>query len=251
MITSIKEIDITFDFTTDSPNYGLCAGVDPDNASPTLKRYQKLLWSKKLPNGESMVLNEGYGSNYLYWKNFRFGSDSIINIYTHHKKAYIQSLLQKVKKTVPNYDEFIENYIRKTYTIGGELIFPKNGCFSINSCRGTNRQIKDRFDLTIECVRRFYNNQASPLTETFNKNKEFFDLFVDFKGYIDFFLLQDIIDQDYSSVNYYLDPVDFNRDPYPMNTSEWHMLYNKQMQFLEKRNQRIFNYIHENDTLIK
>lgn len=54
MITSIKEIDITFDFTTDSPNYGLCAGVDPDNASPTLKRYQKLLWSKKLPNRESM-----------------------------------------------------------------------------------------------------------------------------------------------------------------------------------------------------
>ena len=66
MITSIKEIDITFDFTTDTPNYWLGTGADPDNASPTLQRYQKLLWSKKLPNGETMDLVEGCGSNYLY-----------------------------------------------------------------------------------------------------------------------------------------------------------------------------------------
>ena len=47
MISTIKEIDVTFDFTTDTPNYWLNYEVDPDNASPTLQRYQKLLWSKK------------------------------------------------------------------------------------------------------------------------------------------------------------------------------------------------------------
>ncbi|MCI7485994.1 MAG: hypothetical protein MSB80_00680 [Alphaproteobacteria bacterium] len=251
MISSIKEIDITFDFTTDTPNYWLGIGVDPDNASPTLQRYQKLLWSKKLPNGEIMNLSEGCGSNYLYWKNFRFGSDSIINMYTHHKNAYIQNLLQEIKKTVSNYDEFIETYIRKGYTIGGELIFPKNGACSINSRRGTDKLIKDRFDLTIECIRRFYKNEASPLTETLSKNKEFFDLFVDFKGYIDYFLLQDMVSQDYSTTNCFLDIADFARDPYPQNTIEWHELYNKQMQFLENRNRRIFEYIHEADSFIK
>jgi hypothetical protein len=243
MITSIKEIDTNFDFTTDTLNYWEGADVDPDNASPTLQRYQKLLWSKKLPNGENMVLSEGSGSHYLYWKNFRFGSDSIINMYTHHKNVYIQNLLQEVKKTVTHYDEFIENYIKKGYTIGGELIFPKNGIHSINSRRGTNKLIRDRFDLTMECIRRFYKNEASPLSETLNGNKSFFDLFVNFKGYIDYFLLQDMVSQDYSAINCFLGTAEFDRDPYPKDTTEWHILYNQQMQFLEKRNKRISEYI--------
>ncbi len=249
MITSIKEIDINFDFTTDTRDYWLGIGADPDSASPTLQRYQKLLWSKKLPNGETMDLSEGCGSNYLYWKNFRFGSDSIINMYMHHKSAYIQDLLLEIKNTITDYNKFRENYLRKTYTIGGELIFPKNGAHSINSRRGTDKLIRDRFDLTIECIRRFYKNEDSPLKETLDKNKEFFDLFVDFKGYINYFLLQDMVSQDYSSTNCFLDIADFSRDPYPKDTTEWHTLYNKQMQFLEKRNQRIFEYIHKNNAL--
>ena len=62
-------IDIRFDFTTDSPGYwdgfwernaGLGAGgSDPDNASPTLQKYHKELWSKPLPNGEVMDLRAG------------------------------------------------------------------------------------------------------------------------------------------------------------------------------------------------
>lgn len=38
-------IDITFDSRTDSN------GEDPDFASPTLRRYHRLLWSKPLPTG--------------------------------------------------------------------------------------------------------------------------------------------------------------------------------------------------------
>lgn len=136
MISTIKEIDVTFDFTTDTPNYWLKYEVDPDNASPTLQRYQKLLWSKKLPNNDILKLEEGYGANYLHWKDFRFGSDSIINMYIHHKNDYIQNLLKEVKKEVIDYDSFVEEYLRKGYTIGGEIIFPKKGGFSINSKRG-------------------------------------------------------------------------------------------------------------------
>ncbi len=49
-------IDTTFDFTTDSPGYwdGFweknellgCGGSDPDIASPTLRRYHRLFWSR-------------------------------------------------------------------------------------------------------------------------------------------------------------------------------------------------------------
>ncbi len=49
-------IDINFDFTTDSPGYwdgfwqrgdGLGeGGSDPDKASPTLRTYHQMLWSK-------------------------------------------------------------------------------------------------------------------------------------------------------------------------------------------------------------
>ena len=65
--TMNKEIiDVTFDFTMDSPGYwddfwsrneGLGVGTcDPDACSPTLQRYHKLLWSKTLPNGEFFEL---------------------------------------------------------------------------------------------------------------------------------------------------------------------------------------------------
>ena len=52
-------IDVTFDFTTDTPGFwdgywegndGLGYGkADPDNASPTLQKYHQMLWSRELP----------------------------------------------------------------------------------------------------------------------------------------------------------------------------------------------------------
>lgn len=90
-------IDTSFDFTTDSPGYwdnfwenkdGIGAGnCDPDVVSPTLQSYHSQLWSKKLPNGETLELVPGSGANYLTWKEFRFVSDSIITSFLY--KRYI------------------------------------------------------------------------------------------------------------------------------------------------------------------
>jgi hypothetical protein len=52
-----------------------------------------------------------------------------------------------------------------------------------------------------------------------------------------------MVSQDYSAINCFLGTAEFDRDSYPKNTTEWHILYNKQMQFLEKRNKRISEYI--------
>jgi hypothetical protein len=55
------------------------------------------------------------------------------------------------------------------YTIGGMMLFPGNRIgrqMTINGARGFHPRIKDRFDLTVECIRRHYLNVDSPLSAT-------------------------------------------------------------------------------------
>ncbi len=65
-------IDITFDFRFDAK------GRDPDTYSPTLNAYHRVLWSKKLPNGEVMDFQSNGAPYVLTWKGFFFTSDTII-----------------------------------------------------------------------------------------------------------------------------------------------------------------------------
>lgn len=237
-------IDINFDFTTDTPRYwddfwkdecGIGGGrSDPDSASKTLQLYHSLLWSKPLPNGEQMKLSIGHGNNYLSWGKFRFGSDSITASFRYVKYRYI---IEKVANTLPDYKSFIENFIRKSYTIGGAIIFPKEN--SINQARGCNHFIKDRWDLTLECIRRYYNSEQSPLYDVLLKNKDFFDLFVNFKGYVDFFYLQDCVSPDYKTVIKWIDNDNFKEKPLPKTVDEYIAWINKQLEFVKKRNTRI------------
>lgn len=92
-----------------------------------------------------MDLAIGNGSDYLTWNGFRFGSDSITASFRYNK---YRTMLDKIKQAVPNYSHFMEDYLRKSYTIGGSIIFPKRRYGSINQSRGCNPQIKDRWDLT-------------------------------------------------------------------------------------------------------
>lgn len=108
------KIDVTFDFTSDSVghwedywnrNYGMGAGkTDPDICSITLQIYQKTLWSRVLPNGEIMNLKIGKGSNYLTWKDFRFGSDSITASFRYKKYLY---MIEQVMQKVGDYKKFM------------------------------------------------------------------------------------------------------------------------------------------------
>lgn len=236
-------IDVNFDFTTDTPNFWQTywndeiggVFVDPDSQSKTLKKYHKTIWSKQLPNGEFMNLIEGYGKSYLSWKHFRFGSDSIIASFRYEKYRY---MIKQVMNTLPNYKEFIEDYTRKSYTIGGSIIFPKMKG-SINQVRGCNPFIRDRFDLTLECIRKYYNNEISPLYDTLVKNKTFFDLFVNFKGYVDFFYLQDLVSDDYCSIKFLLGDGNFDKNPFPKSVNKYLLWINNQLDFVKKRNERI------------
>jgi hypothetical protein len=75
------------------------------------------------------------------------------------------------------------------YTIGGMMVFPENQIErkpTINQARGFTRSIADRFDLTLECIRRHYARHNSPLALTLSRYAEFFALFGDFRGYVSF-----------------------------------------------------------------
>ena len=241
-------IDTEFDFTTDSPGYwegfwerndGLgYGGSDPDVASPTLQKYHKLLWSKPLPNGESMDLRTGTGPYYLTWKNFCFGSDSIIVSFRYKKYRY---MINQVREKVGDYKHFYEDFLRRAYTIGGMIIFPKHHS-SMNQNKGTNKYISDRWDLTLECIRRYYKGQTSPLYETLEADRDFYALFSDFKGYSDFFLLQDAVTDDYSEVKIWCGDSIFIEDGLPKTLDDYFLFINNELDFLSKRNARIKKY---------
>ncbi len=70
------------------------------------------------------------------------------------------------------------------------IVWPGNridGTMTINGARGFHPKIKDRFDLTLECVCRHYSGLLSPLCERLARYGDFFALFIKFEGYVHFF----------------------------------------------------------------
>ena len=248
---SLRDIDVHFDFTKDcTPNFwdgfwernsGLGAGnSDPDSRSPMARRYHQLLWSRPLPNGEVMKLEDGRSKFYLRWNELYFGSDSITATFRYYKN---KDFLEKVRKVVPEYESFVESYLRKLYTIGGLMLFPSFR-MALNQSRGFNARISDRWDLTLECIRRYYHGESSPLDKCLNHptNQEFFNMFLDFKGFVDFFFLQDCVTEDYSKVIMWLDTPLFDTNPIPKTTEDYFDFINKELTFVEQRNKRIKDF---------
>jgi hypothetical protein len=73
-------IDIAFDFWTDA------GGKDPDAYSPTLRHCHRLLWSKRLPSGESLDLSDSTPGVYLHHRSglgeFFLSRDSVMQTFT-------------------------------------------------------------------------------------------------------------------------------------------------------------------------
>lgn len=248
-----------------------------------------VFWSKTASAWELNRRNDNDSND----KKFRLGSDSFISIYWAWKNMqeivkdvssniaetieYIQfkkGVEQLDKRTKENrcYDEswkqnnpvklFIWRYLQISNTIGGFIVFPRYSPNSINIRRGRkNGTIKDRFDLTLECIRRYYvvPKEYNPLfTNIYDADKDFFDMFGDgiegFKNYIDFFCLQDWVNDKYEVLDLLGDtattPLDADKTwkdnkiiPYDFDEDEqvkrWWNLYSNLMYRLEKRNKRI------------
>lgn len=225
----MRVIDIDFDFRLDSK----CG--DPDTDSPKLYELQKFLWSKELPNGKLFDLEIlGTSNSRLLIKNNFCMNLSSDRMCPHYDGKYGN----KFGGWLP--DKEREELKYKVRTIGGHILFPahRNNGFTINQARGINRKICDRFDLTLECIRRFYQEEQSPLYNSLNNYKEFFGLFVDFKGYVDFFLLQDFVNER-EEIEFSLPFDNFNRSPLPQTAEEYLHYKEHTISLIKERNKRI------------
>jgi hypothetical protein len=122
------------------------------------------------------------------------------------------------------------------------IVFPGNRVgrkMTINEARGCHPRIKDRFDLTVECIRRHYRDERSPLSDTLARYADFFGLFGDFRGYVAFFLLQDLVTEDCSAVRFFLPFEDFNTSPLPGSMDAYLAHRQLAVAFIEARNRRI------------
>jgi len=240
------EIDITFDFRSDTPlakNRQTC--MDPDTYSDNLRRHHRLLWSKPLPNGELFKL-EHYGPSppyYLRWSenpNDVLSSDAVVPSFW--KETAISDVIQALPAGE------LETFRTLGYTIGGMMVWPANRIdnkMTINAARGCHPRIKDRFDLTVECIRRYYDdpsnlgNLHNPLGNTLHRYAYFFELFRDFRGFVEFFLLEDMVTQDFSAVKFHAPFEKFEIYPFPKSIEAYRAYTRKASNFIAARNERI------------
>jgi len=227
------EINIEFDYRLDSK----CG--DPDTDSQKLYDFHRFLWSKELPNGKTFSLeikSDNYGR--LLLKNnlcMNLSSDRMCPHFDGKYNNRFEGWLSDTER---------DELKHKVRTIGGHIIFPahkKNG-FTINQARGVSRIICDRFDLTLECIRRFYCGEENPISKTLTNYKDFFDLFIDFNGYVEFFHLQDFINQQ-GQVEFSLPFDNFNRPPLPQTVEEYKRYKNHTIDLMNRRNKRILKRI--------
>lgn len=234
-------INIDFDFRTDTP-----LGKDPDTFSPTLRSYHKLLWSKALPSGSFFGLDDTRSGAYLYHCSdlgeFFLSSDTAIHTFS--RWASMAHIIRQISS------QEIEVFRKLAYTMGSMIIFPGNridGKSTINGARGFHPLIKDRIDLTLECIRRHYINTSSPLTEALSRYADFFALFKDFQGYVEFFLLQDLVAQDFSSINFLMPFEDFKTPAVPKSLEAYIAYKDQTIKYINARNQRILTAIQMTD----
>lgn len=224
-------IDVGFDVRSDA------GAGDADTTSATLRRYHQLLWSKPLPDGTPFTLDTSSRRRYLHHASHRgeffLASDTCVP--TYRSWTQMASIIEQC--STRELDEFQ----RLNHTIGGILVFPgerRPGAQTLNQARGFARAIGDRLDLTLECIRRSYAGEANPLDRTLAAYWDFFELFESFEGYVDFFLLQDLVADD-GSVQFLRNFDGFSASPLPRDVEDYREYRARSMAFLAARNRRI------------
>ena len=232
-MNTCEDLDIEFRFDSDTP-----PGKDPDSHSPTLRRYHKMLWSKPLPSGHRFELEDSRPKCYLYHKSglgeFFLSSDAITHSYRKTKR--IAHVIEHVPPRV------IDDVFSNGSTIGAYTVFPGNRIenkATINGMRGLNSKILDRFDITLECIRRYYDGLESPLSNVLRRYGAFFSLFQNFRGYVEFFHFQDLVTADYSEVKFHIPYRCFEDSPLPRTEDEYIQYAESTLKFIHTRATRM------------
>jgi hypothetical protein len=163
---------------------------------------------------------------------FSLSSDQISNsLRTTERMKHITSQVSEAEL-----DEF--QYLGAT--LGGTILFPGkqiNRKITINVARGWSKQIEDRIDLTLECIRLQYEGHPNPLGATLAIYWKFFELFETFDQYVNFFLLQDLVPD--GRVKFFLPFDDFKRPALPVDVDEYREYMANCKAFVRARGRRM------------
>ena len=245
MMTAVSAtIDPGLDFASYYRN-----GGDPDRDCERLYQWHRALWGRAVPGVApfelEIVYDRGYGmrlhagDGVEYW----LGSDGIIPTWSTPgwTNRFVPDLVAEIAR-----DE--NDFYRIASTIGGYILFPRNRAgqtgSTINQLRGTHPAIADRFDLTLECIRRYYCEPAAdnPLGPRLAYYGDFFGLFGDFHTYVRFFLLDDLIGEGRDAVTSLLtgEPLTTFRVPaFASSAAEYAGYRQRSIRFVTARNERI------------
>lgn len=219
-------------------------GGDADRDSPLLRKAHHRLWRKRLPNGEILDLAADLslaGPDAAL--GLRMSSDTIASTHTNY---YRHRKLDDICDAVPVKQQL--QYERAFYGIGGFIVFPCHPN-SINQRRGTCRQIDDRFDLTLECIRLYYGGivaaERNPLGDVLAADAAFFDLFGrgddGFNAYLQFFYLEGLVGE--GRIRWFDDAVtdewDFAAPPLPTCPDAYVRYLDNVLGFVGRRNTAI------------
>ncbi|MFC8503064.1 DUF6994 family protein [Pedococcus sp. NPDC057267] len=233
----VQVVDTAFDLRAE------VGDRDPDIFSKTLRLYHQVLWSRQLPSGGTFSLDARLRHE-SQLGSFQLSSDTIVATYARWKGPL--RLLTVVSAAPP---AEVAAFNRAASAVGAFLVFPLGRRSaaerpqSINQARGIHPAIRDRFDLTLECIRRHYLYLDSPLDDVLGRHRDFFALFRDFRGYVDHFLLNDLVASDYEAVTQLKTFDEFTGDPLPCGSVEEYRTYMaRSMAFIAARNARIHRH---------
>lgn len=155
----------------------------------------------------------------------------------------------------------------RLYDMGGMILFSGlqvDRLWTINQAKGCTRaRIADRLDLTLECIRLYYEfllhraeveaplpegyALSNPLGPVLHRYRSFFEMFRSFEGYVDFWMLNDLVVEGdvRPQVAFMLprvssDPYDFTREvALPADADAYCSYLLAADDFVDKRNRRM------------
>jgi hypothetical protein len=239
---------------------------DPDAYSPRLRGWHKVLWSNGLTHGGQLDLqSEGRGLRDVAHGEY-LSSDAAVPVW--ERWGEVQGFHAETQQRLQDLGRgSIHDLGWRLYDMGGLILFPGhqvNGLWTINQAKGCTRvRIADRLDLTLECIRLYYEflriaqkqpaalpdgyDRINPLGSVLHRYQPFFDIFESFDRYVDFWLLNDLVVKneiglqvDFFRPGGTSEPYDFTREvALPVDQYEYCEYLVAADDFVDKRNRRM------------
>ncbi len=252
--------DPMFDFPAEAERLAGKNG-DPDKDSPTMRYYHQRLWSGRLTglkgNCAFSLTPAGAGLKDTALGRSFFGSES--GLYLSSDRAIPKWRRKGATRRLRDDAGLMGRILAARPVLeymGAIMMFPGHridGRQTINGAKGFHPKIADRLDLTVECIRLAYvgvfDHESNRLGPVLERYWDFFNLFDGFSGYVDFWLLNDLLTPDGQRIDFFLegdiDKYDFSaRGPLPTTVEEYDHYLDRAVAFTLKRNDRMVEAWH-------